>query len=86
MAQRFVGWLAQLPYYLQVITLRYHLYFFISIHDVTFGSGPFTVTAENTLGVTISFSGNCRQTAPGSQVATGNIAAGQFLTCNINTG
>lgn len=30
----------------------------ICIHDVTLGSGHFTVTAENTLGVTISFSGD----------------------------
>ena len=58
----------------------------ICIIDVTLGSGPFTVTAENTLGVTTSFSDDCRQTAHGSQEATGTIAAGQFLTCNINAG
>lgn len=57
----------------------------VCIIDVTIGPGAFTVTAENTLGApTISFSGNCRQIAPGSQEATGNIAAGQFQTCNIN--
>ena len=49
------------------------------------GSGPFTVTVENpTPGFTTSFSGDCKQTTPGSQEATGTIAAGQFLTCNIN--
>ena len=58
----------------------------VCIIDITIGPGPFTVTAENTLGVTTSFSGDCRQTAPGSQEATGTIAAGQFLTCNINAG
>jgi hypothetical protein len=53
--------------------------------DITIGPGLFTVIADNTLGVTISFSGDCRsQTAPGSQEATGAIAAGQLLTCNIN--
>jgi hypothetical protein len=52
--------------------------------DITIGPGAFTVTAENTLGVTISFSGDCRQTASNPQEATGTIAAGQFLTCIIN--
>lgn len=54
--------------------------------DITIGPGPFTVTVENFLGVTTTFSGDCRQTAPGSLQATGTIAAGQFLTCNINAG
>ncbi|HEY7572129.1 MAG TPA: hypothetical protein VH796_12250 [Nitrososphaeraceae archaeon] len=59
----------------------------ICTHDIAIGPGPFTITAENVLGVTtISFSGNCKPTAPGSQEATGIIAAGQFLTCNINAG
>ncbi len=58
----------------------------ICTHDIAIGPGPFTVTAENTLDVPVSFSDACKQTAPGSQEATGIIAAGQFLTCNINAG
>lgn len=55
--------------------------------DIIIGPGPFTVTAENVLGVpTISFLGDCNPTSTGSFQATGNIAAGQFLTCNINAG
>ena len=53
----------------------------ICIIDITIGPGPFTVTAENTFGVTVSFSGDCSPTAPGSLQATG-----KFQTCNINAG
>ena len=58
----------------------------ICIIDITIGPGPFTVTAENTFGVTVSFSGDCSPTAPGSLQATGTIVAGKFQTCNINAG
>ena len=40
----------------------------ICIHDVTLGSGHFTVTAENTLGVTFSFSGDWLSRMPLCQV------------------
>jgi hypothetical protein len=52
--------------------------------DITIGPGPFTVTADNTLGFSFFFSGVCVPTAHGSQEATGTIVAGRFQTCNIN--
>jgi hypothetical protein len=52
--------------------------------DVTIGPGPFTVTAENLKDFPISFLGDCKPTAPGSQEAIGTIVAGQIRTCSIN--
>jgi hypothetical protein len=49
---------------------------------VTLGPGPFSIQEGPVLGVT-TFSGDCDQTAPGSNEATGTINAGQQLTCTI---
>jgi hypothetical protein len=61
--------------------------FFLANGDsqlVTLGAGAFTVTElSKPMGfLSSSFSGDCTQTAPGSQEATGTISAGQ-LTCTI---
>jgi hypothetical protein len=50
---------------------------------VTLGPGDFTVEEGRRNGFTTSFSGDCKQTAPGSTAATGTISAGQQLTCTI---
>ena len=50
---------------------------------VTLGPGPFSIQEGSTFGVTTFFSGDCDQTAPGSNEATGTINAGQQLTCTI---
>jgi hypothetical protein len=52
---------------------------------VTLGAGAFTVTELSiAMGfLSLSFSGDCRQAAPGSFTATGTISAGQHLTCTI---
>ena len=86
-ARRLESWLAQRPIQLtgnnpQPSTILC----LICIIDITIGPAPFTVTAENTFGVTVSFSGDCSPTAPGSLQGTGTIVAGKFQTCNINAG
>jgi hypothetical protein len=50
--------------------------------SVTLGSGSFTVH-EDSSGFTPTFSGDCKQTEPGSEDATGTISAGQTLHCTI---
>jgi hypothetical protein len=51
---------------------------------VTLGPGTFTIVESAEFGiVSVTFSGDCMQTAPGSMEATGTIIAGQHLTCTI---
>jgi hypothetical protein len=51
---------------------------------VTLGPGPFSIQEGSTAAdFTTTFSGDCDQTAPGSNEATGTINAGQQLTCTI---
>jgi hypothetical protein len=51
---------------------------------VTLGPGTFTIVESATFPiVSITFSGDCMQTAPGSTEATGTISAGQHLICTI---
>ena len=51
---------------------------------VTLGPGTFTIVESATFPITsVTFSGACMQTAPGSLEATGTISAGQHLTCTI---
>jgi hypothetical protein len=51
---------------------------------VTLGPGSFTIVESAVFGIrSVTFSGDCMQTAPGSMEATGIISAGQHLTCTI---
>ena len=52
-------------------------------HSVTLGPGSFTVSEDSVSGFTTSFSGDCMQSSSNPQEATGNLAAGQHLTCTI---
>jgi hypothetical protein len=50
--------------------------------SVTLGSGSFTIH-EDSQGFIPTFTGDCKQTEPGSEDATGTISAGQTLHCTI---
>jgi hypothetical protein len=50
---------------------------------VTLGPGSFTVTESFSPKFAPTFTGDCKQTAPGSLEATGTISAGQNLFCTI---
>ena len=54
-----------------------------SSQSVALGAGQFSVVETPNSDFTPSFSGNCMQTASGSNQATGNIMAGQHLICHI---
>ena len=53
--------------------------------SVTLSPGSFSVSESgfDTTGFATSFSGDCSQTSSGSGLATGSIASGQHLSCNI---